>query len=288
MSIAIGSSSGRPASSDDHRRHQLGQRRDRRHVVRRLGVDRAVGRRVEDDRVGRREPAAWPGRARAAPAPPPAASGSQIAPAKTMVRRSIHQVGPQDQPLYSTRLGASPIPLANQGLVGYSVATVPRERPAKRVGARQAASARRIQRVDAARRRQRRDSGVARRLAPALRSAAAATSARTRRPAQEARHGCRARRCGRASSTRISSASTIVDSRCAIVSVVRFCAIRRSSAWIAFSDFESSARGRLVEDQDPRVLQHRAGDRHALLLAAGELQAALADRRRVALGQCSR
>jgi hypothetical protein len=36
-------------------------------------------------------------------------------------------------------------------------------------------------------------------------------------------------------------------------------------------------RGGLVEDQDRRVLQQRAGDGHALLLAAGELQAALAD-----------
>ena len=36
-------------------------------------------------------------------------------------------------------------------------------------------------------------------------------------------------------------------------------------------------RGRLVEQQDARVLQDGAGDRDALLLAAGELQAALAD-----------
>ena len=35
--------------------------------------------------------------------------------------------------------------------------------------------------------------------------------------------------------------------------------------------------GGLVEDEDGRVLEDGAGDGHALLLAAGELQAALAD-----------
>ena len=38
-------------------------------------------------------------------------------------------------------------------------------------------------------------------------------------------------------------------------------------------------RGRLVEDQDRRVLVDRARDRHALALAAGELAAVVADRR---------
>ena len=42
-------------------------------------------------------------------------------------------------------------------------------------------------------------------------------------------------------------------------------------------------RGRLVEDHDRRVLQQRARDRDALLLAARELQPALADDRVVAL-----
>ena len=36
-------------------------------------------------------------------------------------------------------------------------------------------------------------------------------------------------------------------------------------------------RGRLIEHQDRRRLQHRARDRHALLLAAGQFQAAFAD-----------
>src|SRR5690606_3959891 len=44
-------------------------------------------------------------------------------------------------------------------------------------------------------------------------------------------------------------------------------------------------RGGLVEDQDGGVLEQRAGDGHALLLAAGELEAALAHRAVVALGQ---
>ena len=42
-------------------------------------------------------------------------------------------------------------------------------------------------------------------------------------------------------------------------------------------------RGRLVEQQDRRRLQDRAGDGDALLLAARELQAALADLGVVAL-----
>ena len=41
-------------------------------------------------------------------------------------------------------------------------------------------------------------------------------------------------------------------------------------------------RSRLVEHENGRRLQNGAGDRHALLLAAGEFQAALADERIVA------
>ena len=43
--------------------------------------------------------------------------------------------------------------------------------------------------------------------------------------------------------------------------------------------------GRFVQDQDARVLQDGAGDGDALLLAAGELVAALADDGVVAVGQ---
>ena len=48
-------------------------------------------------------------------------------------------------------------------------------------------------------------------------------------------------------------------------------------------DLRIERRGRLVEDQDRRVLQHDAGDRDALALAAGQLDAALADMRVEAL-----
>jgi hypothetical protein len=44
-------------------------------------------------------------------------------------------------------------------------------------------------------------------------------------------------------------------------------------------------RGRLVEDQDRRVLQEGARDRDALALAAAQTGAALADRRVEAVGQ---
>ena len=44
-------------------------------------------------------------------------------------------------------------------------------------------------------------------------------------------------------------------------------------------------RGCLVEDQHRWVAQHRARDRHALLLAAGEAVAALADLRVITVGQ---
>jgi hypothetical protein len=44
-------------------------------------------------------------------------------------------------------------------------------------------------------------------------------------------------------------------------------------------------RGRLVEDQDARVDEQRAGDRDALPFAAGERLAAFADQRVVAVRQ---
>ena len=43
--------------------------------------------------------------------------------------------------------------------------------------------------------------------------------------------------------------------------------------------------GRLVQDQDARLRQQRAGDRQALLLAAGEVGAVLLQQGVVALGQ---
>ena len=79
------------------------------------------------------------------------------------------------------------------------------------------------------------------------------------------------------SRTMISSALTTVDSRCAMTSVVRSretCVERRLDFPLGV---DVERRGRLVEDEDRRRLEDGAGDRHALLLAAGQLQAALAD-----------
>ena len=47
--------------------------------------------------------------------------------------------------------------------------------------------------------------------------------------------------------------------------------------------FRVERRGRLVEQDDRRILDQRARDRDALALSAGELQAVLADRRVVAV-----
>ena len=44
-------------------------------------------------------------------------------------------------------------------------------------------------------------------------------------------------------------------------------------------------RGRLVEDQEWRIGENRASDGHPLTLSAGELDAAFADQRIVAVGQ---
>ena len=101
----------------------------------------------------------------------------------------------------------------------------------------------------------------------------------------QAAEACRARRCAPWSSTRISSASTTVESRCAITSVVRSREISASSAWIDFSVRESSAEVASSKMRIGGFFSTRARDRHALLLAAGELQAALAHRRLPLVGQ---
>ena len=69
------------------------------------------------------------------------------------------------------------------------------------------------------------------------------------------------------------SASTTVDRRCAMISVVRPAERRRSAALDQALGAGVERRGRLVEDQDRRVLQDHARDRDPLLLAARELQA---------------
>ena len=77
----------------------------------------------------------------------------------------------------------------------------------------------------------------------------------------------------------------MVDRRCAITSVVRS-GIRWFERVLHQPLGFVVERGRgLVEDQDRRVLQHRARDRDALALAAGQQRAVLADRRVHALRQ---
>ncbi len=87
------------------------------------------------------------------------------------------------------------------------------------------------------------------------------------------------------SSTTISSASAIVDSRCAITNVVRPAITSRQRELDLLLGRGVDRRGRVVEDQDPRVGEDRARDRDPLALAARQRQPALADHRVVALGQ---
>ena len=73
------------------------------------------------------------------------------------------------------------------------------------------------------------------------------------------------------------SASRTVESRCAITSVVRPRIRLRERLLHQPLGLGVERRGGLVQDQDRRVLQDRAGDRDPLALAAGEPAAALAD-----------
>ena len=68
-----------------------------------------------------------------------------------------------------------------------------------------------------------------------------------------------------------------------MTNVVRPCAERPQAVLDQRLALAVEARRRLVEDQDPRVGQDRARDRHALALAARQLHAALADDRVVLL-----
>ena len=65
--------------------------------------------------------------------------------------------------------------------------------------------------------------------------------------------------------------------------VVRVLAIRRSVAWISSSIARVDRRRRVVEQQDLRVGEQRAGERDALALAARQREALLADDRVVAV-----
>ena len=70
-----------------------------------------------------------------------------------------------------------------------------------------------------------------------------------------------------------------------MTSVVRSRETRSSAAWISRSVWLSSAEVASSRMQDRRRLEDGAGDGDALLLAAGELQAALADLGLVAVGR---
>ena len=113
MSTSSGSSSGWLRVEHDHRRHQLGDRRDRRHLVRRFCVDRPVGRGVEHERR-------WPsaslqlgrvGRRRLRPQ----ARGRRRTRSKNNESATLHQCKSQDSArLYSTARAPSSIALTNQ------------------------------------------------------------------------------------------------------------------------------------------------------------------------------
>ena len=85
--------------------------------------------------------------------------------------------------------------------------------------------------------------------------------------------------------TAIWSASRTVERRWAMVSVVRPRESASSACLHGALGLGVQGAGRLVEDQDRRVAQDGAGDGEALLLAAGEAVAALADDGVVAVGQ---
>ena len=87
------------------------------------------------------------------------------------------------------------------------------------------------------------------------------------------------------STTTMRSASDSDDRRCAMRIVVRSCAIRRSVAWISSSTRRVDRRGRVVEQQDLRVGEQRAGERDPLALTARQREALLADDRVVAVGE---
>ena len=73
------------------------------------------------------------------------------------------------------------------------------------------------------------------------------------------------------------SAFWMVASRWAMTRVVRPCGELDQRLLDGALGLGVEGRGGFVEDEDRRVLDEHAGDGEALLLAAGELDAALAD-----------
>ena len=100
-----------------------------------------------------------------------------------------------------------------------------------------------------------------------------------------ARRGCRSRRSAPSSRTRIRSAWRMVLRRWAITNEVR--PLQQGGEALLDQPLALGVEvaGGLVEDEDPRVGQHGAGDGQPLALAAAQAHAALADQGVVAVGQ---
>ena len=97
--------------------------------------------------------------------------------------------------------------------------------------------------------------------------------ARTASSARAARRACRARRSAPSSSTTISSASAIVERRWAMTNVVRPAIDLAQRGLDRLLGRGVDRRGRVVEDEDPRVGEQRARDRDPLALAAARASA---------------
>ena len=113
-------------------------------------------------------------------------------------------------------------------------------------------------------------------------SCRAPSSVRGRRAA---RRGCPARRSGRRSITRITSASRMVESRCAMTKLVRSERSAAIARWTSTSVRVSTELVGLVQDQQRRVGQEGAGDGDQLLLAGADVAALVVDDRVVAVRQ---
>ena len=100
-----------------------------------------------------------------------------------------------------------------------------------------------------------------------------------------ARRACLRRRHDPSSSSTTRSASAIVAGRWAMMIVVRpvHHLAERGADLVLLGRVDR--RRRVVEDQHPRVGEHRAGDRDALALPAGEREPVLADHGVVAVGK---
>ena len=87
------------------------------------------------------------------------------------------------------------------------------------------------------------------------------------------------------SSTTARSASETVESRCVAISTVRPASAGRRRVDEVSLGLRVDGRERVVEHEHAGACDQRAGERDALPLAAGEVDAALADQRVVAVGQ---